>query len=239
MGLRKEALVSISFRLIKQFYMGRGTAILAYLHPQVLWSNLLPGKYCFGKAAVQECLSREPAHSMYLSGERFETTFEMAGVYRVCGRYSVYEGKENLHPARRERMSFLWVQEEDGWRLLQLCRDLICSDIRMILKLEDIRRKWYFINTEAVLIIEARGSHSLLKRGTDQFEVLKTITELEEQLNQSFLRVHRSYLINPRYVKQLSRFEILMENGDYVPVAEKRYTRIKEYLLSRSKYPEP
>lgn len=49
-----------------------------------------------------------------------------------------------------------------------------------------------------------------------------------------FLQCHRSYLINPKYIKQIIRTSLLMTNGDTIPISKYRYkellNRFHDYL---------
>ena len=47
-----------------------------------------------------------------------------------------------------------------------------------------------------------------------------------------FMQVHKSFLVNKRYVRRLNGDHILLESGDGVPVSKKRAADVKrEYLL--------
>lgn len=71
-------------------------------------------------------------------------------------------------------------------------------------------------------------------------EVIKSIfirksfdEEIEELLSdKNFLQVHKSYVINLKYVKKLLPDSVIMENGKTIPVSKKRTAEVKrEYLL--------
>lgn len=68
-----------------------------------------------------------------------------------------------------------------------------------------------------------------LENGTRLKSTVK-ITELEEMLRQfgCFIRPHRSYLINLRYVENLSQKSITMKSGVVIPVPHGKYTQTKE-----------
>lgn len=55
---------------------------------------------------------------------------------------------------------------------------------------------------------------------------LNTIREIF--CNYHFIQSHRSYLINSDYIKRFSRTQIVMENGDSVPVSKYRYKELLE-----------
>lgn len=71
-------------------------------------------------------------------------------------------------------------------------------------------------------------------------EIIKSIfirssfdTEVGELISEgSFMQVHKSFLINKRYVKRLNGDCVILESGDRVPISKKRAADVKrEYLL--------
>ena len=49
--------------------------------------------------------------------------------------------------------------------------------------------------------------------------------------DKSFLQVHKSFLINMKYVKKLEQSEIVMESGKRIPVSKTRATDVKRTYL--------
>ncbi|AWV99030.1 LytR/AlgR family response regulator transcription factor [Arcticibacterium luteifluviistationis] len=65
-------------------------------------------------------------------------------------------------------------------------------------------------------------THIHLQNG-EQHTVSCTLKRFEEMLeNTSFLRIHRSYIVNPRHIKKSNRNEVLMSDGLRLPVARRR-----------------
>lgn len=57
--------------------------------------------------------------------------------------------------------------------------------------------------------------------------------EIKELINErSFIRIHKSFLVNLRYVKKLTRSDITMDSGINIPISRKSTSDVKkEYLL--------
>lgn len=72
-----------------------------------------------------------------------------------------------------------------------------------------------------------------LKDGT-VIEASGTISELENMLmdNPSYIRSHRSYIVNMEHINTLRQREILMESGSLVPMARSNYNTIKSAYFS-------
>lgn len=94
----------------------------------------------------------------------------------------------------------------------------------------------HVINLDEVFYIEASRKNVLINRGEkkheDEMELHKTITEMDELLSSmGFFRCHRSYLVNMKKIEKFDSKAIYFSNGDYIPVAPKKFSEFnKEYL---------
>lgn len=65
-------------------------------------------------------------------------------------------------------------------------------------------------------------------------EAAGSITKLEKTIlhNPSFIKVHRSYIINMEHIDTLEQRDIIMQSGAIVPVARANYSTVKSSYLS-------
>ncbi|MDE7253117.1 MAG: LytTR family DNA-binding domain-containing protein [Acetatifactor sp.] len=67
--------------------------------------------------------------------------------------------------------------------------------------------------------------------GLRRLEYYAKIGELEEELQGRFCRIHKGYLVNLSYVDEYSRTEIILTNGDKLPLSKYKYEDfVKAYL---------
>ncbi|MBD5529851.1 MAG: response regulator transcription factor, partial [Lachnospiraceae bacterium] len=67
--------------------------------------------------------------------------------------------------------------------------------------------------------------------GLRRLEYYAKIGELEEELQGHFCRIHKGYLVNLSYVDEYSRTEIILTNGDKLPLSKYKYEDfVKAYL---------
>ena len=95
----------------------------------------------------------------------------------------------------------------------------------------------HFIDPASVAALRAEGHYTLIHRGAETLFCPWSISEAEERLSPTgFLRVHRSYLINPAHV---ARFERTKDSGEClldgtgglrVPVSRNRLPTLREAL---------
>ncbi len=80
---------------------------------------------------------------------------------------------------------------------------------------------------------EADSNYTVLHlSGERKFMASKTLGDIEEMLSGSnFLRVHKSHVVNPRFVEHLSPMgELIMKEGVHVPVSRRRITEVRGQL---------
>lgn len=60
-----------------------------------------------------------------------------------------------------------------------------------------------------------------------------SMQELEEKLcPHGFLRIHKGYLVNYRYISQIEQTEVLLTNGESIPLSRRKLQETKEAYLS-------
>lgn len=89
------------------------------------------------------------------------------------------------------------------------------------------------LSFDDILYLEVLGhSVSVVTEG-GTYSVNATLSSFEQQLERhGFLRVHKSYLVNMRYIKKFQCRELTLSNGAVLRVSEKSYAEQKrKYLL--------
>ena len=96
----------------------------------------------------------------------------------------------------------------------------------------------HFIDVEDIAAIQADGHYTRLYNGKEELFCPWPISRVEEILKgrNSFLKTHRSYLVNIRYVKGFQRngdkaFCLIgNDRGDSIPVSRSRIGEVREAL---------
>ena len=99
-------------------------------------------------------------------------------------------------------------------------------------------RSDYFYLSDTIVWIEAHGGgkHSVLHTATETAEVMLSIAGIEKQYGGLYLRCHQSYLVNPHYIRSISRFQVTLTDGTVLPVPEKKYTAFKKAVMLALKH---
>lgn len=90
---------------------------------------------------------------------------------------------------------------------------------------ERVRLKsiYYFFST---------GRKITLVADEDEFEFYQKLDDVEAILAEnSFIRIHQSYLVNPLHINFLAKDNVVMENGEYLRVSRGKYKEAHEKYL--------
>lgn len=65
------------------------------------------------------------------------------------------------------------------------------------------------------------------------YTMYETLNELETKLAvNDFIRIHQSYLVNIRYIKNIVRYKLILSNGVELIIPKSRYTYVKQRFIS-------
>lgn len=108
---------------------------------------------------------------------------------------------------------------------------------RLILEIEEAtdffrfaaRQEIYHIPVYHILYLESDLKHVLVhcRKGED-IRLTTKLSEAETRLGLSFVRIHKSYIVNRMYVYKIDKKEHIcqMENGERLPISEAQYGKV-------------
>jgi two-component system LytT family response regulator len=100
------------------------------------------------------------------------------------------------------------------------------------------RGRILFLPVSEIVWIAAEENYVRICTATDSHLLRETMTNLEEKLDpQMFLRVHRSAIVNVRYLKEVRRvtqgdFVAVLSNGQKVAMSRNYHSRIEELIAN-------
>lgn len=146
--------------------------------------------------------------------------------YEVCAvRYILKPINENkIFEALNYALSYINIKKESSY-LIKTKNGLVPVPYSQIEYIENSSRK-----LEAHLT-NGKTIRSILIRKSFEEEISELIKEAQ------FTQVHKSFLINLKYIKQLAKNSAIMESGKNIPISQKRAVAVKkEYLVFFSEY---
>lgn len=97
---------------------------------------------------------------------------------------------------------------------------------RIVLKFSSMKEQE--VCCKDILYFEAANHNVRVKIGQDVFECRENIGKLARALEEfGFYLVHRGYLVNLDYINVVGSKEIILDNGDKLPISRRRYSDLK------------
>lgn len=82
-----------------------------------------------------------------------------------------------------------------------------------------------------ILYVQSENVYVVIHTGRETYRMRMALGKFTEQLDDTFFKVHRSFVVNLKYVKKITRTEITMINGDRVPVSRGLYGEVHGALI--------
>jgi len=97
--------------------------------------------------------------------------------------------------------------------------------------------KTVFVNSEDIIYCKSSGNYSEIFFREQKTEMLsKKLKEVEALINnEDFFRVHKSYLVNVKYIKEFIKSDghyLILENEKTIPVARQKKNDLLDYLCN-------
>lgn len=94
---------------------------------------------------------------------------------------------------------------------------------------------WVPVQVEQISHIESLQKSTWFYKDSSQYKTTVTLKELETRLPDSFIRVHRSYIVNIHFIKKISRditsnFVLYLKDHSEIPVSQSYITELRKRL---------
>lgn len=222
----------------EQFYRDRMKNLLEkYMH-----ANALPyalQTFLSGEAFIKQCESGMKFDIVFLdinmeemdgiqTAERIRAyhsdtyiVFVTAFIDYALEGYKVnavrYLMKDNLEGALEECMKAIWQKMQ----VAQVTFTFLEGEKRLY--------------TDCILYVESRGHKSIfhyMEAGRAAYQIYNKLDVLEKQLEgHSFLRIHKSYLVNMKHIRKVNNYMVFLDTGEELPVPRSRFQKVKEAFV--------
>ena len=82
-----------------------------------------------------------------------------------------------------------------------------------------------------IYYVESENVHVAVHTVSGVYRSRISLAKFAEQLDETFIKVHRSYIVNLKYVKKITRTDITMVSGDLVPISRGMYDEVHAALI--------
>jgi DNA-binding LytR/AlgR family response regulator len=138
----------------------------------------------------------------------------------------VYEGYE----VQAIRYILKPVKEEKVHELLEFVNSNIKKESRyLIISVSGEKKK---IDYDNIIYFESMGHYIIVHLEHEEYDYKYNISELCLDLNATeFIRTHRSYVVNLKYVEKITRTECELSTNQSVPLSRNSYKSVNEEFI--------
>ena len=130
--------------------------------------------------------------------------------------------EDEVFPVQVSRQTYHYVQ-----KLLQESGQI--PNRHIVIKVENAT---YSFEPDMVLYVEAINKVCAVNLLNRTMVIRQPIAVLEQQFPKQFCRIHRSYLVNCRFILQVERYAVTLINGATLPIPAKRYMEVREEITA-------
>ncbi len=100
------------------------------------------------------------------------------------------------------------------------------------MKVKDINGHIRFIFVGEIEYAEASGHYTIVFTITEKIIIKMTWKTFLDMIDNKFIRVHRSYVVQRSYIKLIKSNEILLLSGKSVPVSRQCYKELEKKITT-------
>lgn len=120
--------------------------------------------------------------------------------------------------------------------LTRSCIDLLHKKNSKVIKFEEnYSGDLYSFHVDDIVYVEAFGKKSTVVTKTDSVVIKNMLMSFEKTLeNYAFVKPHRSYLVNCKYIKYIGKQYMRLTNSVEIPISRDRSEAVKQQFLNYS-----
>ena len=91
-------------------------------------------------------------------------------------------------------------------------------------------KKHILLDLDEILYLESLGNYVKVWKDDSFLLTPRTLSSFEEQLSSTFVRIHKSFILNKKYVHYMEGNMIFLKNGQKIPIGKNFKASIKQLL---------
>lgn len=236
----------LTSQLVQDLYALRFTKVIPLLDDHIAITGPTKDFTCYGLSAANRCFSQLKAERRPLNscGQLFQIE-KLGSVYLVTGRFKLIDEQSKSNYSSDRQIVAMWHQTTQGWRLrllsisivlpnelyrqlidsAELYPPLICHDFCQSrwVTINDSTKQQYRINSNDVEYLEGANEYVLVHNQTKTIKVYERMYLLANRQFPDFVRIHRSYYVNPYHVRQISGRMVRLNSGIELPISKANF----------------
>lgn len=243
-------------QVIEEFFHGNPEKVIQNFHPDVTWIGAGNGQCIRGFEKVSHYIRQMELPRCEIFKKEYQVVAHSADMYIVAGWMEIgaSQGKSGKLSVI-QRITFIWKIEEGRFKLLHFhvsnpiefqgnseyfLRSTGRGTFEYVKKSYSQKRRLiacgkhdqtYVLCDQDIIYIEAENTNSVIHCLNKDIFSRESISVLEKKLGEDFIKTHRSFIVNSRYITGIKRYQLAVRPGIELPIPEKKYREIKEKVL--------
>lgn len=159
------------------------------------------------------------ARHLRQAGAKMQIVFITGYMDYIAEGYDVEALHYLLKPVTGERLGQVLDRAMERIRTREHMLQLTLSDGVVRLSVYEIR------------YLEVMRNYTTV-HGAEDYSVKRSLNDLERELDEGFYRIHRSFIVNLRFVKRITRTEVILKDGTALPLSRKHYEGLNQALIA-------
>lgn len=84
------------------------------------------------------------------------------------------------------------------------------------------------ISFDDIVYMESKAHQLFINTISEQILIYKKLDDYENLLNEAFIRIHKSYMVNMNYIKRIERNAVTLKDGTALPISKSRYQIVRD-----------
>lgn len=82
-----------------------------------------------------------------------------------------------------------------------------------------------------IMFCESYAHITVITTKRNSYQVRRSISELKNQLGETFILCHRSYLVGINHIRRISKTDILLDNDFIIPLSRRLYNEVNQAFI--------
>ncbi len=248
-------------QVMERWYAGDLDFIYPYLDERISWIGAAADQFFVGREKVESAL-KQASESMTpcrITKQNYILVDHGADFCIVSGMICVEVLQKESLLQERQRMSFVWRQIKDTLKIshihvsnnaslvapdedfpVKASRELYryikhkLAEEKDIITVHGTDAMHYRLNRALVIYIEAIREYVVIHYENQTIRVHERLKDVHSRLFPEFISIHRSYFVNPIYIYKFKPYELILQDGQCLPISRHRYSAVVESLYQNT-----
>jgi len=252
--VQKQALL-LTQQIMERWYALDTEPVKAVLDENASWIGAAAGQFYMGKSAVLDALKKICGDLLpcTVSGQTYNVADAGVDWCVVAGNIVVTLSAEDKVLCEPQRLTFVWRLRNEKLSLSHMHVSnnaaVVAPDEEFPIKASRAAydyltmhisegavtvlgsdRNLYRFERDSVRYLSAANEYMLIHGENCDIRVHRRLGAVQRELFPKFIAIHRSYCINPAFLRTMRQYEAELTDGTRLPVSRERYAGICEKL---------